>query len=289
MSYCMLLSLLVAAGGGQAQEKTFDHTEHVRGFSHVSVKLQIADLKVIADRSDDVSIHISRKVSGGTAEQRRWWLETPRYEARTHGDTFSVEEVMPKNQDDRRWGGKNFHMDVKAELHVPARMALNLGTGVGTIEASKLEGSLSLVTGAGSVKLKDLMNRREAVEVTTGAGTIELSGRMGDIQARTGAGNVIGKGISCEGREVKIETGAGRIDVDFDRVPSGNLSVNSGVGSVNVNLPQKARVISDSRERDNDRRHYGPGNLGGTLVGEIGRTRVTVSSGIGALHVTSNR
>lgn len=211
---------------------------------------------------------------------------------RTKGDTYSVEEILPKNQDDRHWTSRDFHMDVRAELHVPARMALSLGTGVGTIEASRLQGSLSAATGAGSVKLRDLMNGREAVEVATGAGNIELAGRLGDLRARTGAGRVVGNGISCEGRSVKIETGAGEINLDFDKVPSGNLMVNSGVGEVRVNLPARFHLISDSRDRDRDRngrRNLGPQNMGGTVVGEVGPTRVTVASGIGSLHVTSNR
>jgi hypothetical protein len=283
MSYSLLLSLVVTVAGVQDrwEERTFDRTISARGMNRVTANLMLGNLRVVPERTDQVTIHIVHKVKGGTAEMRREFLSSAHVEVDTRGGTLVIEDKLPKFEERRRRENNDLNMNVDAEIHVPARMALELGTGAGNVEVSRAEGPLKISTGAGNVVVRDAGSSGDRVDVTTGAGNVTIGGRVGDLKVNTGAGHVRLDRLGASGREAVVTVGAGGIDAYFDHVPSSSLRLTTSVGSVKLSVPSglRSRVTTPNR-----RDRYSTGD---SVVGEIGRTRVNVTSSVGSVSVTS--
>jgi hypothetical protein len=282
MSSVLLLSLLVvptAFSQERWEERTFERTIDVSGIREVVAKFGIGNVKIVSSDGRQIRVHAVRKVKGGTAEQRRWWLDSSSIEVGSQGGKATIIEKQLK--DDRDWGNHNsFNMQMDAEIRVPRGVALELATGVGNVQASRLSNSIRITTGAGNVDLSDI-GSSSPVDIRTGAGNIRLQGRTGNLKVDSGAGSVHLKQVSLEGRDVEVNVGAGEIVAEITRVPSGKLNLSSGVGNVSVSLPSGVGANLTS----NSKRERGPGDLGTRMEGTVGRTKVSLSSGIGKVSL----
>lgn len=173
-------------------------------------------------------------------------------------------------------GGLEAHADLRIQVPEGQRLTLNLG--VGSIEATNVNGEIELrtrssaivatamkgritartgsgsvriersqvddliaSTGSGGVELTEVAAR--TVRASTGSGTIEAQGVTAErVDASTGSGGVRMDGVSSA--DVRASTGSGRVRLDLLTTPR-DLSVRTGSGGVALTLPAATNAELD--------------------------------------------
>jgi len=146
-----------------------------------------------------------RIAEGGTAEERRRWIEESRLEIDQDERTLVIKDVVPKHRRSdrafRRREGSNARLEV--DLHVPPGLAL---------------------------------------ELSSLAGSTDVEGRVGDLKVQSTAGAVRLKWLECTGRRLEVNATAGEVTLDLRSLPSETLSVNVTAGKVRMGVPSSAKA-----------------------------------------------
>ncbi len=112
---------------------------------------------------------------------------------------------------------------------------LDIDTGSGAVRVADVEGEVSLDTGSGSVVVSGVRGGHLAMD--TGSGGVRVSGvEVHRLSADTGSGGVELEDIQAS--EIVLDTGSGPIDIDL-RSDIETLVVDSGSGGVTVTFPAK--------------------------------------------------
>ena len=168
---------------------------------------------------------------------------------------------------------------------------VNADTGSGDVHVEGVVGEVIADTGSGNVMLTDVQASR--VEADTGSGDIEMQGVSGSIYADTGSGDITGRDLSgartisadtgsgdvtlsgdlsqIEG--IEIDTSSGDVELAMGSVPGMRITVETGNGSINVNLPGLNTLSS--------RRSYFRGEVGD------GGAQVNIDTGSGDVRISS--
>lgn len=117
--------------------------------------------------------------------------------------------------------GTRAHADVR--VLVPAGRSVEIHQGVGRVQASNVNGRLSLHTHAASVRTQAT---RGELEVEVGSGAVEVIGAQGNVAVSAGSGAVTFSGI--RGSRVEVETGSGAVTGSDVRAEELNVDVGSG-------------------------------------------------------------
>lgn len=137
------------------------------------------------------------------------------------------------------------NVSISYELVVPANTTVNSQTGSGSQEIGRVDGPVRAQTGSGNIR-------------------IERTG--GSLHAQTGSGSIQADSV---GGEVRAQTGSGRVEVR--QIARADVSVQTGSGSVTLNLPTDAAYTLDA--------HTGSGSISTaqplTVQGKIGRNQLT--------------
>ena len=134
----------------------------------------------------------------------------------------------------RSWFGDS--PSIRLEVRVPARMALDVEDGSGSIEIRDVSGDLELDDSSGSITLADVGGR---IRLKDGSGSVDISGAGGDVDIVDGSGSIRLRRVTGS---ATIEDGSGSIDV---AEVSGDVTIpDSGSGSVDVREVQ-GRVVRD--------------------------------------------
>lgn len=88
---------------------------------------------------------------------------------------------------------------------------------------------LQLVTGAGTVDVRDITGR---INAQTGAGTITVAGAAGPVQLRTGAGSIQYQGTPLG--HCSFDNGAGDIRLRLPADPDVRVDLSTGLGSIDL-------------------------------------------------------
>lgn len=107
---------------------------------------------------------------------------------------------------------------VRLVIHVPATMAVDVSTGVGSIRVSGLSGALHLAVTSGSIAMTDV---------------------TGPVWASAGSGSVTGSGLRPETLETVI--GSGSLRLGLTALPR-DFNVAIGSGSARITVPEGARL-----------------------------------------------
>lgn len=134
-------------------------------------------------------------------------------------------EILGSDKISVRGSGRG--LEVWADIHVsvPEGGTLRVNHGVGTIEASSVEGELSLYNRSGKIEATNIDGPLIA---DTGSGGVTLSNISGNLLVDTGSGSVSVDGCDCE--SLNIDTGSGGVTVE--NVDSDEILIDTGSGKV---------------------------------------------------------
>jgi hypothetical protein len=155
-----------------------------------------------------------------------------------------------------RGDGPGLEAAANLVITVPPGRKVGIHLGVGRLEASNIDGDLSLDamsaeiiaretrgtldidTGSGDVSLESVAGQ---VSLDSGSGNITVTGLAnGTLNIDTGSGAVLGSRLVA--REVDIDTGSG--DIRIDGVTSPRISLETGSGSVRADLAGPLEVVA---------------------------------------------
>jgi hypothetical protein len=164
-------------------------------------------------------------------------------------------KVVSRNEDDAVTLYADFH------LRLPHGVGAEIENHVGNVNATDVNGSLSVDTGSGDVTASDgvgslnadtgsgdvrIQNYQGDVNADTGSGDVTVNGVRGDLNADTGSGDVDISDV--EGRYIVADTGSG--DVTMDRV-TGSIEADTGSGDIEIrDLMAGARLMADTGSGD---------------------------------------
>jgi DUF4097 and DUF4098 domain-containing protein YvlB len=141
----------------------------------------------------------------------------------------------------RIYGGKHGSaptLFVNLRIGLPADANVAVRNAVGSVRGGDLEGTLSIDTGSGDVKISSHVGQ---LLIDTGSGDVVLGSAKGETSIDTGSGDVIVKRLVGNG---SVDTGSG--DVIVERVSAGKLSIDTGSGDVTVRDGVAGSVVADT-------------------------------------------
>ncbi len=204
------------------------------------------------------------------------------------------------------WGvgrGRRLHIEVR----MPKDADLNAHTGDGSVEASSINGNVTVETGDGSIRANTLTG---TIDLHTHDGSINVDTLKGDIRLHTGDGSIeareldgkldadSGDGhVKIAGRfdGLNVKTGDGSVDT---RVLSGSKmgsswNIRTGDGSVDLSLPSDFQANIDASTGDGHISVGLPVTIEGTfknseLHGKMngGGQSLTVHTGDGSIRLS---
>jgi Toastrack DUF4097 len=173
---------------------------------------------------------------------------------------------------------------VTLNIRAPAGTVLDLKTGSGNVEASRITGGAKVHTGSGNVAAHDLVGEVDLesgsgtmsavtisgpLKVHTGSGQVELEAVTGGIDASTGSG---GMNVRTSAGSVRLETGSGGID--YQGTPEGDCRFQTGSGSITLRMPSDLNAEVDL--------HTGSGSIDVAFAVEGNQSRQDVKGVIGS-------
>jgi hypothetical protein len=160
------------------------------------------------------------------------------------------------------WGthGRRLHIEVR----MPQNADFNAHTGDGSVEASAINGNITVETGDGSIHANTLTG---TIDLHTHDGSINVDTLKGDIRLRTGDGSIEGRELDGKldadsgdghvrvaGRfdSLLIHTGDGSVDTHVmpGSKMAGSWNIRTGDGSVDLALPGDFQANIDASTGD---------------------------------------
>ena len=201
----------------------------------------------------EFTIHVPSKynvniqTSGGSVKQSD--VLSGDFTAETKGGSIKIEHIIGKV--DVETGGGS----IKAEK-VEGNAAMQ--TGGGSIETRTITGTLNARTGGGSISLRETGGK---VSASTGGGSIKVENASAWVDLSTGGGSVYVQGakygakVKTGGGSVEMEditgvvdvaTGGGSIKCELTPGGTGNSSIRTGGGEIELSLPENAKAIVEA-------------------------------------------
>lgn len=106
-------------------------------------------------------------------------------------------------------GTRNFgdSPSIHLTVHAPARLALNVDDGSGSVTIEEVRGDIVVDDGSGSITMTNVGG---AIEIEDGSGSVKISGAGGDVSIDDGSGSI---SVSDVAGSVVVDDGSGGIDV----------------------------------------------------------------------------
>ncbi|MGD1045049.1 MAG: hypothetical protein ABR936_06950 [Bacteroidota bacterium] len=191
--------------------------------------------------------NVNIQTSGGSVKQND--VLTGTFTAETKGGSIKIEHIIGKV--DVETGGGSIKVE---KVEGDATMQ----TGGGSIETRTITGTLSARTGGGSISLRETGGKVNAstgggsikaenasawIDLSTGGGSVRVSGAKYGVKAKTGGGSVEMEDITGM---VDISTGGGSIKCELTPGSTGNSTMRTGGGEIELTLPENAKAIVDA-------------------------------------------
>ena len=165
------------------------------------------------------------------------------------------------------WGGRGRRLHI--EVRMPKDADLNAHTGDGSVEASAINGNVTVETGDGAIRANTLTG---TIDLHTHDGSINVDTLKGEIRLRTGDGSIEGRELDGK---LDADSGDGHVRVAgrFD-----SLLIHTGDGSVDT------RVLPGSKMAGNWNIRTGDGSVDLALPGDF-QANIDASTGDGHISV----
>src|SRR5262245_47730533 len=132
VAFALLVAVISAMGMADRsrprEETTVEKRIPAGGIASVRANVFVGPIRVYADSPEAVQVKAVRIAQGGTAEERRRWIEESRLEIDQEGRTLVIRDVVPRNQrsERRNHGRDGFETRLEMDLHVPPGSGLDL-------------------------------------------------------------------------------------------------------------------------------------------------------------------
>ena len=250
---CAALVATVALAPKVNAQQVWNKGYTIAGRANVHVDTNDGSVRVTTSDAKSVQFHV---------EYQGYELDKDLHiEAKQNGDTV---ELIARTTGHWGWSwgghGRRLHIDVM----MPREADLDAHTGDGSVEASSINGRISVYTGDGSVHANTLTG---TIDLHTNDGSIGVDTLKGDIRLHTGDGSIearqldgkldadSGDGhLKITGRfdALNIRTGDGSVDTQV--LPGSKMAaswnVKTGDGSVDLALPGDFQVNIDASTGD---------------------------------------
>ena len=165
------------------------------------------------------------------------------------------------------WGGRGRRLHI--EVRMPKDADLNAHTGDGSVEASSINGNVTVETGDGSIRANTLTG---TIDLHTHDGSINVDTLKGDIKLHTGDGSIEARALDGK---LDADSGDGHVRVAgrFD-----SLAIRTGDGSVDT------RVLPGSKMAGSWNIRTGDGSVDLSLPGDF-QANIDASTGDGHISV----
>jgi hypothetical protein len=153
---------------------------------------------------------------------------------------------------------RNDGLRVQWNIRVPANYNIDLHTAGGSINVTDLSGRLDAKTSGGTIELARIRGpvsvntsggsiaidtASENVSASTSGGSIEITDVQGTIDAHTSGGSIE---LVRIGNTVNAHTSGGSVSASFTRQPTGDSSLSTSGGDVDVKLAPSIRATLDA-------------------------------------------
>ena len=257
----------------------------VRGGAELTLETFDGSIEVESWSRPEVSVEIQKR---GPDRETAAALEV---RASQEGNQVRVEAPRPRVTREFIGIGNVSGPSVSFVVRVPENMTLTAVTRDGSIAVRKVQGTIALTSGDGSIRAEgvggdirartddgsvEILDVNGRVSLESGDGSIRVEGRMEDLQAKTRDGAIVIEADegSTMTRDWDVSTGDGSITFRVPRGFNAQIDAHSRDGRVRSEI----EGLESGAEDDDDR---------GTLRGRIGSGghTVTLRSGDGSISV----
>ena len=265
----LALSLAIASTA-YAAEDTIRKGFNVADGGTLRLEAGVGSIKIVSGGTG-VAVEIVRKARGRDGEQT----------LRDHKITFAQQgnDVVIKGDFEREnhWFQWFDEYDVQWNIRVPSHYNVDLQTSGGSIDLSKVGGTVLARTSGGSISAGQLggtatlktsggsiqvAGANGALVAKTSGGSIRIGDTAGPVEARTSGGSISlanvngtvvahtsGGGIHIEGAMGSIDasTSGGSIQAEMLRQPTGDSRLSTSGGGVVVTMADRIAVDIDAR------------------------------------------
>ncbi len=187
------------------------------------------------------------QTSGGSVKQSN--VLTGDFKAETKGGSIKIEHIIGKV--DVETGGGS----IKAEK---VEGDATMKTDGGSIDAGAIQGILHAKTGGGSISLQETGGKVDAstgggsikaehasawIDLSTGGGSVHVRGAKYGAKVKTGGGSVEMEDITGV---VDVSTGGGSIKCELTPGSTGNSTIRTGGGEIELALPENAKAVVEA-------------------------------------------
>jgi hypothetical protein len=191
--------------------------------------------------------NVNIQTSGGSVKQND--VLTGDFQAETKGGSIKIEHIIGRV--DVETGGGS----IKAEK---VEGDASMQTGGGSIETGFITGILNAKTGGGSITLREVggkvnastgggsvtvENAKEWIDISTGGGSVHVRGAKYGAKIKTGGGSIEMEDIVGL---VDVSTGGGSIKCELTPGSTGNSTIRTGGGEIQLTLPGNAKAIVEA-------------------------------------------
>jgi lia operon protein LiaG len=124
-----------------------------------------------------------------------------------------------------RGSGSGLEAWADLEIHVPAGAVIALHLGVGRVEATNIDGDLTIRSSSAPVTVE---GGRGSLRAGVGSGSLAVRSRAGDAHLSTGSGALRAEALA--GNELRMSTGSGGITVA--ELEADQVQLNTGSGTI---------------------------------------------------------
>ena len=251
-----LLALVALAPRARATDWTKNYTVAGRA----NVRIDTNDGSVHVSTSDSKSVELRVEYEGYEMDKNL------HVEARQNGDQVELIARVTGHWG-FSWGGHGRKLHI--EVRMPKDADLNAHTGDGSVEASSINGNVTVETGDGAIRANTLTG---IIDLHTHDGSINVDTLKGDIKLRTGDGSIEARQLDGK---VDADSGDGHVRIAgrFDA-----LNVRTGDGSVDTHVLPGSKMASSWNIRTGD------GSVDLSLPGDF-QANIDASTGDGHISV----
>jgi len=191
--------------------------------------------------------NVTIQTSGGSVKQKE--MLTGDFHVETKGGSIKIDHIIG-NVDAKSGGGSIKSVKIEGDA--------TMRTGGGSVETGMTTGVLRVSTGGGSISMRDaggkvdastgggsikLVNAGAWVDLSTGGGSVHVRSAKFGVKVKTGGGSIDMEDITGL---VNASTGGGSIKCELTPGTSGNSSIRTGGGEIELSLPESAKVTVEA-------------------------------------------
>jgi DUF4097 and DUF4098 domain-containing protein YvlB len=248
----LMLSLLV---GRSETTEDFHKTLTVKPGGQLVVEVDFGAIEITTHTSDQVAIHVARRVSRGGKADEEAFLQACPVIVSQEGDTVNIRSKAVTRE---AWSWKGHQRaEGKYTIVLPAKFNARLKTSGGNIGMKDVQGEIEVQTSGGDIEIREIQGQ---AKLNTSGGRIKVNGGSGSLSGRTSGGAVEVKSYhgavraSTSGGDVQMEDVVGTIEGSTSggnvsaslRSLSDPIRLSTSGGSVTLRVPADAAFDLDA-------------------------------------------